>query len=381
MNLYFETSPIDGRVHQQNISILMAGAVGNTLATFSAQYPGVFAPTDIYSFLPGTPVNPRTTIVWDPVNVKNLLIVCNGMESGDKVPALISGWSQNQPSANPVYPFEVAAQSIALAVPNPGAGSGYNNITIIGHSYGGAVAHFLARYIPGIASYTNVKIYTYGAPKPMPFASRAGLREINFRRVFLATDPVPCLPLGPDDASNVWSLFGVPTARNWARWRQMVTGLIFGTGLVTLTEAGNPPYADSWRFVLSMASWITGTNAFGNANHSLAAYYTAMVAVPAVTIPNPHPITAPERAPVPPTTLRLQENANLAQAQQAGTIAVDPHGAARGIASGIPLVPGLRYHGQKRGADQVVIYNGNIIAYTKNRRARRALVRQLNKTL
>lgn len=75
------------------------------------------------------------------------------------------------------------------------------NIHCIGHSLGGAIATIAADWVKSIRKSQEVKVYTFGAPKPamMMFSSQftRKLQENNIKRVYHATDPVPMIPLFP----------------------------------------------------------------------------------------------------------------------------------------------------------------------------------------
>lgn len=71
----------------------------------------------------------------------------------------------------------------------------------IGHSLGGAVASLAAEWMRSTKNFTNVKLYTFGAPKPgmalFSSAITSGLGSDNIYRTYNATDPVPMIPLFP----------------------------------------------------------------------------------------------------------------------------------------------------------------------------------------
>jgi hypothetical protein len=381
VHLYYEQSPIDGRVHQQNVALLQAALIGVNLPSFSAQYPGTFEPSDQYALTPGGSLLPRMTVIQSGTS-SELLIVLNGMQAYDKVAAVVTGWSD--PSFNndgSIYPYETAAILLARVLPNNGPGFRWGNVTIIGHSYGGAVAMHLAELVPGVGENTDLKIYTYGAPKHTVRANHGGQFVTDTRRVFLATDPVPCMPLGPSDASNIWALFGVPTARSWARWRHNSSGLIFGTGYVTLQPAPNPPYQDSWSLYFSLAGWVTGTNCFGNAKHTLSEYYAAMVSVPLVTVATQSPETVSANNPIAVHSAVYAQNREAAEVQIGNTVAANPSAAVIGILSGTPQIPGQRFYGRRVGTEQRIYYDGEIVSFARTLRQRRSLVRALNASI
>ncbi|MFD1215805.1 lipase family protein [Microbulbifer celer] len=71
----------------------------------------------------------------------------------------------------------------------------------IGHSLGGAVASLAAEWVRSTKNFPNVKLYTFGAPKPgmtiFSSAITSGVGSENIYRTYNATDPVPMIPLFP----------------------------------------------------------------------------------------------------------------------------------------------------------------------------------------
>jgi len=74
------------------------------------------------------------------------------------------------------------------------------NVHCVGHSLGGAIATLAADWIKTSLK-KNVKLYTFGAPKPglMLFATNLTrkLEKQNIFRTYHATDPVPMIPVFP----------------------------------------------------------------------------------------------------------------------------------------------------------------------------------------
>jgi pimeloyl-ACP methyl ester carboxylesterase len=381
MQLRQEESPVDGTVHQQNISLLLSASTATTQTAFGNGYPGFYSPGDNYTYVASGITNPRATIIWDEA-VQNIVIILNGMQNFDKVQQLIIGWADPSAAGTSVYcyPFENGAVALLNSIPVKPPGFNWQSVTIIGHSYGGAVAPWLAYHMNGISSNTNLKIYTYGAPKPSVNQIFGEQIVTNTRRVFQASDPVPCMPLGNGDASNVWAIQGVPTARAWARWRQYCSGLMAYPVLDGLAPADNPPYADNWSFFFSFASWVTGLNCFGAANHSLTSYYTAMLQVPAPPAPSRQPATGgPPPQPHSLSAVQIESRQAVAQAQLATVVASNPNGASLQAAANIPQVAGARFYGRRVNGVQTVLYNGEVVTTVGTLRVRRAVVRQMNR--
>ncbi|VAW56344.1 hypothetical protein MNBD_GAMMA07-1094 [hydrothermal vent metagenome] len=82
-----------------------------------------------------------------------------------------------------------------LSTINPGV-----TVHCIGHSLGGAVASIAAEWVASNKS-NEVKLYTFGAPKPGTYFFAKTLTENvklnNIFRVFHPTDPVPMTPMFP----------------------------------------------------------------------------------------------------------------------------------------------------------------------------------------
>lgn len=382
MNLPPEISPTDGAMHLRNIYNLIAADQStnfNQFISFAQTYASL---SDDWGFTPSSGVTPKTVWLQDAV-YNDICVFLLGMVNFDKVSQCLTGWSNN-PATNglSVYPYQDAAQAITAILPfSTIVGQPWRNVTIIGHSYGGAVAPFVASLLRNVASSTNIRIYTYGAPKTSPGFVFPNKLVTATRRVFNQADPVPTLPLGPGDTSNVWAFTGVPTARAWARWSQYCRGLTNSTGFA-LVPADNPVFVSSWGLILSLASWMTGAECFGNPNHSLAAYSQLFQQVPDAIVPSAQPITTPE--PSRGHTLSGQNASVLvatAQAQQASLVAANPADAVAGVQSGVPVVPGQRFVGRKYGRRHAVLYGGEVILWVQTERVQKAVVRRLNRNL
>ncbi len=75
------------------------------------------------------------------------------------------------------------------------------SVHCIGHSLGGAIASLAAEWISARNQFTNVNLYTFGAPKPgfeqFSYKITKKVGHTNIHRVYHATDPVPMIPLFP----------------------------------------------------------------------------------------------------------------------------------------------------------------------------------------
>lgn len=381
MNLRTEYSPIDGLLHSENLLILQSALLATTRDQLGQRAPGIFAPTDLYNMVASSSLLPKMTVVRDYYERK-LLIVLNGMSGFDKVQACLTGWANAGVTGDGfLYPYQSAAQALYSSIFSPGAGQVWDSVRIIGHSYGGAVAMHLAGQVPNVGRQTDMKMYTYGAPKPGLRASwRTDLIE-NTRRVFLTGDPVPKLPISHEEMASLWTLVGVPLARKWSEWDQPCSGLA-PLPTNTLVVQNNPLYVPTFTFYITLAGWATGISAFGSDQHTLDAYERALAVIPAVSAPNPFPSTyRTHRSHTMPTANQLDTERQVAIIQAAEVPAQDPAQAVIGIRAGIQIQQGEIFHGAVRSGVNAIIYNGDIVQFVRTRRLRRAMVRALNRSL
>lgn len=381
MNLRQEYSQIDGLLHQQNVSLLMGSQAASTFAAFRSSYPGIWDTDDEYGFFAGSALVPRMTWVWN-VRLGQILIILNGMQNNDKIAACLNGWSNPRYGQdNLIYPYQTAAVAANQGLPTRGPGNVWGQVRIIGHSYGGCVGMYLANILQGVGESAERLYYTYGAPK-IGIQSQWSNRIVNqMRRVFLSQDPVPLLPLSYHDLSALWTITGVPTARAWSLWGNFWSGYT-QTDRAELVQSQMPSFQQWSGPVFSLTSWATGIRAFGADRHTLAAYYQAMIVVPAVNAPASFPATRREDDRIErPTAVQLEAARGVAVVEAQQLTGQDPGGAVRGIQSGVPIKHGEIYHGTKIGRDNVILYDGQVVGYAPTRRVRRAMVRELNRGL
>jgi Lipase (class 3) len=375
---FHEHAPMDGDLHRANTLYLYAASQSSTLAAFAAAAGLELQGGELYILIPTGPVNPRTTIVMN-IPQREILIVMEGMIGFDKVQACLTGWGNPNFSTGPfIYPYGEAAANIYAAILGYTPTQPWLRVTIIGFSYGGAVAHHLATMMTSITAVTDLKIYSYGAPKPC--ISRYTTSRINqaTRRVFLTNDPVPLLPPSYENFGPLWILTGVPLAREWSKWIQVVIGFT-NSGVVEFGYASEPTFRFGPSALVTLAGWAAGTNAFGNFNHSIAIYQAAMNLMLTV-----FPTTSAPQTLETPRVRRTAREADIEAArdlaiqEMAGLAEQNPQETALGIVQAVTPVPGERYYGRKINGEQAVLYGSQIVQYVRTRRLRRALVRKLN---
>jgi hypothetical protein len=380
MLLLPENSPVDGALHQQNLLLLSYLAASPDESTLRFYLRNILEASDSLVFMAPTGTTTKTVIVMN-FTTNQLTIVIGGMDSTYTQAAnCLLSWGDTSRSS-PFNTFEAAAANITANV-RPTPKGTFDDVRIIGHSYGGAVGAHLQRFLFAFLSQTGAKqLYTYGAPKPANQVVGAATVAFDVRRCFNNNDPVPSLPLSPDDVSSLWIYVGVPTARAWARWTQGVTGLVFD-GLGHLVQSSNPTFpASPTVFYLSLLSWVTGIDAFANVGHSLASYTAAAATLPTVVVYSPQPVTQRVRRSPDQTVAAVTRQRDEELAIVATNVSSNPADIAPGIQSGIVQVPGVRYRGIVVGGVNWVYYGDTPVVPTRTRRSRRALVRYLNRPI
>lgn len=376
-----ETSPVDGRVHRQNVAILSACSQVTTKAALVAALPAIIQSDDLYFFFVGGPLLPRRTYIYSS-NSNFLLVVLNGMEGGDKVAACLSGWDANQAPNSTVNPYGSAGAQVVTEILGQNIFSSVYQVVVIGHSYGGAVAPYVGAGLAQEVTFDNVHVYSYGAPKTNSQTASGVSLRLHVRRVYRDDDPVPSLPPSDNDLNQLWTLIGLPTARRWSRWRHQGSGYSLSVGGF-LDPAVRPYTPITWPGLWnSLTSLLQSGLMFGNNNHSLAAYTYAIGTTPNVTIPSDQPAPVPLAPPPPEPPVRvLEQRRDEAFIQQANIAAADPQAAAQALQVGIPLVPGVRYKGGYAQGHPAIYYDGQLVLVVKTRRQRRAIVRYMNRSL
>lgn len=381
MNLRPELSPIDGTVHSDNLALLTACLNSSTYEQLQLAEPLFFPDNNSYILLIAGDKFTRTTIVYQQLG-NEILIVVNGINGTQQIQAVLDSWvSTTGPDQTGNIYAQAALYIISQLPANPSGG--WNRITLIGHSFGGAVCHWLTTLLVGnLQSHPEgIFCYTYGAPKETVTGGGFSQTNTYYRRVISLADPVPSLPPGPTNMGSVWTVTGIPTARDWATWRHAYQSYIVGSDGIMQTHAGDPFIANVG-FILSLASWISGSTAFGSESHSLAFYTSRLATVIPAPRPTLIPATTRETTRVPSLTanemniVREQAIVNVANAVQAA-----PGDTALGILTGIPRVAGARFTGGRFNGQPYVFYNGQPLVPSKTLRTRRALVRYLNRQM
>ncbi len=381
MKLLTEVSPTDGAIHQQNLFLLNLLASASNQSVLVALLGSLLETGDNVLLLVSSGASTKAFVVMNPT-LSQLTIVIGGMDNTlSQAPGVLQTWDGINSPGVPVC-FNVAANFIFNQVTILAAG-GYQKVRVIGHSYGGSTAMWLASSLAPILANvdTQFEMYTYGSPKESWIANTFLLPEWNIRRAFQNNDPVPSLPLSPADVGTLWAYLGVPSARRWGRWMHGNSGLTFdgNGGMIGANQAqiaGTPTL-----FYTSLIAWLTGINCFAADGHSLASYTNAVNFVRQAPRPTSQPMTVRIRRPPDPPVAEVARTRDEELATIAMNTATNPQDAARGIQSGIPQVPGVRYRGVKVNGVPWVYYGDTPVIPTRTVRTRRALVRYLNRSL
>jgi hypothetical protein len=380
MNLRPEVSPVDSVIHGDNMALLVAASAATSMATLMAAEPVFFEVGDQYIVIPPSANISRTTIVYNVAKAQ-LLIISQGMSNLGNVAAILATWSNTQSPQQSNNVWNLAAQYVIAQIP-VGIVTAWQSITLIGHSFGGATCHWLAKLLRvQIVPTAYVFCYTYGSPKSEVRGGNYGYNQIAERCVKAVGDPVPGLPPGPGEMGNVWMLCGVPTARLWANWFHFITQLFLAQD-GRMFPVSSDAFVPDPTFVFTLTSWISGTNAFGSPNHALSAYQGLVALMTPALVRSSLPTTVIDRSPAPDTSQSyLVRTRNVTVAAAAAANDAAPEAAVAGIVTNVPTVPGTRFHGRQHGRVHAVYYGTALITYVRTERVQRRMVRRLNLTV
>jgi hypothetical protein len=286
----------DGFKHVANIALLeAANGQYSTLAGFARQtYENFDLVNDKYDVIGPSANNTAMVIVRDFINLR-LLVVCCGMSNYagqantfQQAPALIAGWRNvNVYGSTEMQPFQSAA-SLVMAFAGSGLGATtWREITLVGHSFGGAVCTQLHMQLGDQFKLAGIKSFTYGSPKSYN-TNQSRMRLSWYTRVLTPSDPVACLPPSPSESPVMMlAIPPFPSAISTRVSHPVEPYYVHPDGTMSLSRqlSGVIPRTND---TLQLVQWLTGVNVFGSPNHSLAAYKTALMNVPLI---GEHPYT------------------------------------------------------------------------------------------
>jgi hypothetical protein len=382
MNIPKELSPVDGRIHQLNQQLIQAVLQTTTGAQFLAHFgaPLFNGSEVVWRYTSSSQWSP--TVVVRDMAAGKLLVVAAGMQGYANVPFILEGWDTNSAIVDRLQrPYQLVAQYLqnSLAVVTPVGG--WREITLVGHSYGGAVITNLAAQMQPIPADRWFKIYSYGAPKSDVEGGRLSHVESRLRRMFLPNDPVPNLPPNLSDLGSLWAVVRNTQADLWARWRHQTDGYAIQPDGSVICQR-NPTINSVYTFTQSLIAWLSGITAFGADAHSATAYFLACSQMPFAVEGS----VGPENfnTPVRRSTLTRQQM-GVARDEAIITLEANASGnpieAARQVVANTALIPGLRFHAGIANGRIAIFYNGLPVCYPRTKRRRRALTRYLNRVI
>lgn len=374
----------NGLIGNLKLSLALIGMVPSrpNAAVLTGAFPTVFSINDDVQYVEGSETSPPAFIVRNPERSR-ALVVMMGMTSSQIAEKIVRGWlsSQGTTPRSPA-PYDYGIFSIITGVGFP-SNEQWDELTLIGHSLGGAIVTAAAPLIIGNFGRggTATYVYTFGAPKALITRSlQDDYDDFYVRRCFLNADPVPTLPPGGSYIGDL-AVVGTADARRFTSWMHPGMGLLMSNN--EFPQPAINPFNDNFiRIPGSLTAWLTGITAFGNAEHSLTAYTTVANSIPngaggfdddALPVLHPRPQTI--------TPTQHNQALDTMVGVQNSIVSLDPNGAARGIQQNFPRRPGIRFHGTKYRGHRALFYGDEFITFVKTRRLQISLVRYLNRQL
>lgn len=386
MRIRDNISEIDGAKHRENLRFLQAAKVATDAASFKSNLFEFIGTNDICNMIAAGPANSKTFVVRD-YEALHMLVVSSGADGSTQTNAIIEAFRlAPEPSGRAAEPYNTGALTV-LPFTSPNPDPAWNKITLIGHSYGGALALALASRFYLTWPDCRTFCYTYGSPK----YGRSDLG--NFWRghpvinVYNWNDPIPDLPpkFADDPVFYVYvagglSSFGGVLQGNMEKFSAPMCNyqlrdsrLILSSG-TNLVFQGHP---------LPITAWLISNDYFGAVAHSLDGYQAAMGNVPAVELPSIQPQAIPTVSVNAPRLTAPQQERVVRQAlQSAGlTTATDVSVAVTQTQAAIINQRGTFYKRTRFRKVPTVSYAGEIVLVCKGIRDQKKIVKQLNKSL
>ncbi len=344
----------------------------------------MFAINDNVSYIADNSDCPPAFIVTNPERTRALVCMM-GMTSLQSRGSIIDGWlNGGTESPNAPKPYNQGATLIQQGIGLP-SGFQWDQLVFIGHSLGGAnvtvAAPLVVGNFPSPPIGTQNYLYTFGAPQCIIRRERQEMYDqYAMRRCFLPADPVPNLPPNGGRIGD-FAPYATAYIRRLTSWTQPGMGLQFNGA--EFPQPAQAPFNDQVvQFAGSVLDWLTGINAFGNAEHSLASYTSVVNSIAngsggfddnSLPVLHQRPQTA--------TPTQINQALDTMIGVQQSIVRLDPNGVAAGIQRAFPLVPGIKFRGVKSHGHRAVVYGPQLVTFVHSRRLQISLVRFLNREL
>ncbi len=329
------------------------------------------------SFLNPTSVIPPTMMLTTPWGVT---ILVGGTSGQMHLNEMLQGWNNENLGPDVAYGasgcFAHAARVIVDSLGAPEILSG-NNLYLVGHSYGGAVAQGLATLLMN-ASAPIRGIWSYGAPRPGTTVLQSRIGMLPHYRWFNDDDPVRWIPPHTEESTLVDMIGNTSLAIGCNRQVQTSTGYQIDRLGDSRPDAGEPTVLHA--VGLSVINWCLDNHGFRSVNHSPLEYRRRFqLALPI----KPNGPARPQSQPQEPTgTLRPRE----VEVQQEAAVPIiqsqiaDPNSKLSEEVRAYPdYVPKLRYVRRRAGKIWVVKYGSFVVDVGPGKRAAGRKARARNK--
>jgi pimeloyl-ACP methyl ester carboxylesterase len=246
-----------------------------------------------------------------------------------------------------------------------------SNVTIAGHSMGGAVGQALTLVMNGNNPNIIPNWVTFGGPKAGATQVRDALNRLPGIRFFTPEDPVPLFPLTVDEAPWLAFFFSAEQMAATGSWVQPHGGLeVDDQG--GLTPAEKPSNA-ALSPITSLFAWIVSLDGTELNNHSIATYQGRLRKAQTLS-PTPHANVTPLGQEERPQTFTRQYVQQRGAAYE--TAIFDQSRQQTAAFVSVPTAQAFR--AARVGGVWYVLFGDLTIAAAPHRRGARSTARQMN---
>lgn len=389
MKIRAVTSQVDGEKHRENMRLIRWVVDSNSANDFRGLAGDLVQDTDNVIWQGSTDLGSKTILVADQAR-KNLLVVAMGSQGNDNRDALVNAFrTAPNRSEGSAAPYWEGSASPMNCIDTTLSGV-YDTVTLVGHSYGGAMMMALNLRLRLAQDVPHLYTYTYGTP-------RYGYRTFGNRwanqwiaQVYASFDPVVLIP--PTRAEDILfdqyvglispltfvrvraNLDNYYSPMSWYNLSSLAPGVMTPTTLAgAVVRAIDSP----------VSLWLSGHDAFGAAAHSLSHYTSLLSLVPVVDMPSRTPMTVPIASPRAPRPSQAVVNRQISEALvQAGIkTELNVESAIQQTQEAIVNVPNVIYRKTRIGKFRTISYAGQMVLVCKGKRDQKRICRSLNKNL
>lgn len=323
----------------------------------------------------------RHPTYWLWASATDLFMGFSGMQNISQTLPMIASWTRppDPPTVTGVCSVWENAWRLIFAENPATLFANKQNVYLVGHSYGGAVACAAAVFFSVATVRPNITLITYGAPRVGTFQGAQFVSRNNPTRWWLTADPVPYIPPWPNECESLAAVLPTSIRQGFGDMTQCSGGWeITATGDISSNNNTSRRVPRVW---LSVGQYLSGSDAFFSPNHAIGVYNAAFAAAVAQNdIIPPDPPQPPPQPPPHNTPAQIRRILEIGEAVIEAD-ATNPQGVTRNYAPPPVTDPSApSYRAARDGHVWVIKLGDEIVCAATGKRAAKVLARKWNRS-